>query len=321
MNSENYQCSFTANYPAREAFDSITRVSEWWTGDMEGSSKNLNDLFTVRFGETSAIIKIVQWVPDEKIVWQVVDCHLHFLKDKIEWKDTRLLWEVVQAGETTEVRMTHIGLVPEIECYANCKDGWDYYVKTSLFELLTRHKGRPDTDKSQRREGIDMNRPAPRAVADPETGLILATVDVALPPDRVFRALTLASEIEHWWGAPDVYRMTNWKADFRIGGQYSVVVARPDGSTFPASGNFLEIDAPHKLVHTRRYDWDHPALGRRETTITYRFDLIATGTRVTVRHEGFIGFVEAAYEHAEGWVRVLGWLDAYLFYQFYFPKN
>ncbi|HTI10371.1 MAG TPA: SRPBCC family protein [Puia sp.] len=321
MNQENYHCSFTANNTVKEAFDSITRVSEWWTGNLEGSSNNLNDLFTVRFGETSSLIKIVEWVPDKKIVWQVVDCHLHFLKNKKEWKDTRLLWEVLPDGDATQVRMTHIGLVPALECYANCKDGWNYYVKTSLFELLTRHKGRPDTDKAIAREKIDMNRPAPRAVADPETGLILATVDVALPPQRVFRALTQASEIEHWWGAPDVYRMTQWIADFRVGGRYSVVVVRPDGSAYPASGTFLEIDAPHKLVHTRKYEWDHPVLGRRETTIAYRFDPLENGTRVTVRHEGFVGCEAAAYEHAEGWVRVLGWLDAYLFYQFYFPKN
>jgi len=37
---------------------------------------------------------------------------------------------------------------------------------------------------------------------------------------------------------------------------------------------------------------------------------------VTVRHEGFTGCDEAAYEHAEGWERVLGWLDHYLYMNF-----
>jgi len=41
-------------------------------------------------------------------------------------------------------------------------------------------------------------------------------------------------------------------------------------------------------------------------------DPIATGTRVTVRDEGFIGRSEAAYGNAEHRERVLGWLDAYL---------
>ena len=53
-------------------------------------------------------------------------------------------------------------------------------------------------------------------------------------------------------------------------------------------------------------------VGTRETTITYRLDPIASGTRVTVRDEGFLGRSEAAYGNAEHWERVLGWLDAYM---------
>jgi len=41
---------------------------------------------------------------------------------------------------------------------------------------------------------------------------------------------------------------------------------------------FAEIDAPRKLVMTRKFE-QHPLLGTRETTITYRLDPITTGTR------------------------------------------
>jgi uncharacterized protein YndB with AHSA1/START domain len=85
-----------------------------------------------------------------------------------------------------------------------------------------------------------------------------------------------------------------------------------DGTGLPASGHFLEIDAPHKIVQTRKYDWDFPGLGRRETTVTYRLDSIPSGTRVIVRHDGFASLMEAANEHAAGWERFLGWLDAYM---------
>jgi len=62
---------------------------------------------------------------------------------------------------------------------------------------------------------------------------------------------------------------------------------------------------------TRNFD-NHPFLGPRETTVTYRLEPIATGTRLTVRDEGFIGRSEAAYGNAEIWEKVLGWLDAYV---------
>ncbi len=155
----------------------------------------------------------------------------------------------------------------------------------------------------------DSRRRPARAVTDGDT--ILATADVAMPPERVFRALT-TDEVERWWGSADTYRMTEWRADLRVGGRWRVAVRRADGNTFPAIGEFLEIDAPRRIVQTRKYEWEHPLLGGRETTVTYRLDPIATGTRVTVRHEGFAGRSAAADEHAEGWERVLGWLDAYM---------
>jgi len=147
-----------------------------------------------------------------------------------------------------------------------------------------------------------------RAVVDGDT--VVASADVAISPARAFRAVT-TKQLERWWGSAETYRMTEWNADFRVGGRWSVLVRHPDGKTFPASGEFLEIDPPRKVVQTRKYDWDYPALGRRETIVRYRFDPIAAGARVTVRHEGFKGFIEAADEHAEGWERVLRWLDAW----------
>jgi hypothetical protein len=74
----------------------------------------------------------------------------------------------------------------------------------------------------------------------------------------------------------------------RVSVRWSVTVRFVDGSTNSGSGEFAEIDAPHKLVMTRRFE-KHPLQGTRETTITYRLDPIATGTRVTVRDEGYVG--------------------------------
>jgi len=150
---------------------------------------------------------------------------------------------------------------------------------------------------------------APRAVVDAAAGTIIATAEVAAP-ERVFRALT-TNEVERWWGHPDFYRQTGWTAELRVCGPWSVTVVFADGSTNVGSGEFAEIDLPRKLVMTRKFE-KHPLQGTRETTITYRLDPIASGTRVTVRDEGFLGRSEAAYGNAEHWERVLGWLDAYM---------
>jgi uncharacterized protein YndB with AHSA1/START domain len=149
-----------------------------------------------------------------------------------------------------------------------------------------------------------------RAVTDGE--IVLATIDVPVPPERVFRAL-MTDECERWWGAPGVYTTDSWSADVRTGGTWSLVTRLRDGTGLPASGEFLEVDAPSKIVQTRRYDWDHPTLGGKLTRVTTRLAPIdgRAGTRITVRHEDF-GCSEPAYEHAGGWERLLDWLGAYL---------
>jgi hypothetical protein len=147
MTQQNFHCSITADVTAPEAFNNICHVSEWWTKSYVGSSQKTGDTFSVRFGETVVSFEIIEVVPDKKIVWQVTDCYLHWLKDKKEWKGTKLLWEISNENNMTQVSMTHIGLVPQIECYQNCEEGWNFFVTESLFKLLTEHKGMPDRQK------------------------------------------------------------------------------------------------------------------------------------------------------------------------------
>lgn len=148
-----------------------------------------------------------------------------------------------------------------------------------------------------------------QAMANGET--VMASAEILAPPEQVFAAL-VTDEVERWWGSADTYRMADWSADLRVGGHWNVTVRAADGRDLPASGEFLDIEAPRRIVQTRMYRWDHPTLGRRQTTVAYLLEPIATGTRVIICHGGFAGRSEAAAEHAEGWGRVLAWLQAYL---------
>jgi uncharacterized protein YndB with AHSA1/START domain len=146
-----------------------------------------------------------------------------------------------------------------------------------------------------------------RAVADVTDGLILATVEIAAPVERVFRALS-SDEIVHWWGSSETYRTTEWRADVRPGGRWQARGVGADGKPFGVEGEYLEIEPPHKLVQTWKYDWD----GGHSTKLTYRLEPIDGGTRVTVRHEGFGGHAESCRAHGSGWSRVLEWLAAHV---------
>ncbi|MDD8017582.1 MAG: SRPBCC domain-containing protein [Bacteroidota bacterium] len=148
MQKQNYMCSITAPVTAQEAFDRINRVSEWWSENIKGDSKKVNDTFKIRFNfGDSFVIKIVELVKGKKIVWLVTDCDLTWIKDNKEWKGTKISFDISTSNNSTHVKFTHIGLVPGIECYDGCVQGWDQFIKESLFKFLTEGKGLPDKKK------------------------------------------------------------------------------------------------------------------------------------------------------------------------------
>lgn len=148
MSKQHYTSSISVNSIAKEVFQRITRVSEWWSENIEGNTKNLNDIFTIRFvfGD-SFVMKIVEIVPEKKIVWQVIDCNLTWVKDPQEWKGTHIHFDIAGKKNSVQVTFTHIGLVPEIECYKGCVGGWNQYISESLLQFLTDGKGKPDRKK------------------------------------------------------------------------------------------------------------------------------------------------------------------------------
>lgn len=96
-----------------------------------------------------------------------------------------------------------------------------------------------------------------RAVADLADGMILATVEIAAPPERVFRALT-SREIVEWWGADGVYRTTEWTGDVRPGGTWRASGVGADGKPFAVEGEYLEIDPPGRPEDTGSKRPRHP---------------------------------------------------------------
>jgi uncharacterized protein YndB with AHSA1/START domain len=119
-----------------------------------------------------------------------------------------------------------------------------------------------------------------RAVADLAQGLILATVQIAAPPERVFQALA-SEEVVAWWVRPGVFDTRTWSGDVRVGGRWRTSgIAR--GEPYTLEGEYLEVDPPRKLVHT----WHRPGAPGAPSTVTYLLEPISGGTLVTLRHTG-----------------------------------
>ena len=123
-------------------------------------------------------------------------------------------------------------------------------------------------------------RGAARAVADLSAGIVLATVEIAAPAERVFQALA-SSEIVRWWGKPGTFDTREWAGDLRVGGSWRAA-GIANGQPWALEGEFLELDPPRKLAHT----WRMPGAAGAPSVVTYLLETVDGGTRVTLRHSG-----------------------------------
>jgi Activator of Hsp90 ATPase homolog 1-like protein len=142
--AQNYTTTITVDQTPEEAFAAINNVRGWWTGDpgVEGSTDKLGDEFTYRYEDVHySKQKITELVPGKKVVWLISDARLNFAKDKTEWKGTKITFEISKKGNQTEIRFTHVGLVPQFECFDSCSDAWGSYINGSLRKLITTGKG------------------------------------------------------------------------------------------------------------------------------------------------------------------------------------
>ena len=123
-------------------FNSIKEVSKWWSKDFEGASAKLNDEFVINHpGRHYSKQKLVEVIQNKKIVWLVTESTLNWLeKDKHEWTNTKMIFEITTKGDKAVLHFTHEGLVPEKECYAMCEQGWNRVIKDWLFNFITNGK-------------------------------------------------------------------------------------------------------------------------------------------------------------------------------------
>jgi hypothetical protein len=148
MKTKNFTTTILVDQTPQEAFDAINDVRGWWSGEIEGHTDELGAEFTYSYKRLHRTTqKITELVPGKKIVWHVTDSHINFVRDKHEWDGTDIVFEIAKKGDKTEVRFTHVGLVPTIECYDGCSGAWGFYVNESLRDFIAKGKGQPNPDE------------------------------------------------------------------------------------------------------------------------------------------------------------------------------
>ena len=120
--------NLNADPPAVSAlFTSADGVSRWW-GPTEGDADAGGTLIT-SFGQYGANAMRVLEAGPTRIVWESIaaDGHPPTGHTK-EWLGTTIQFDITPADDRTELRFTHAGLTPQLQCWDVCVAAWTQFL-------------------------------------------------------------------------------------------------------------------------------------------------------------------------------------------------
>jgi uncharacterized protein YndB with AHSA1/START domain len=146
-----------------------------------------------------------------------------------------------------------------------------------------------------------------------EMSRIDRTIEIAAPPDRVWRALTNAKELSAWF-------QVKIEGDIAPDTEVWMTTVHPQYAGQRFRVRFTEMTPPQRFV----WEWypgqvDPSVDYAREprTTVTFTLEPSARGTRLSVSETGFdeISLARRAKvykDNSQGWAEVLVWLQKYV---------
>jgi uncharacterized protein YndB with AHSA1/START domain len=115
-------------------------------------------------------------------------------------------------------------------------------------------------------------------------------------PSIVFDLLLTPAGLRQWIG-PDAGPVLIAESDARVGGRYRLRFKMLNGNEYESSGEYLEIDAPRRLVYTWSWQDDPANLASR---IEIDLQPIPEGTELTFTHS-LLPDQKTADGHRKGW--------------------
>jgi hypothetical protein len=145
MTKRDFTVSILVDQTPSEVFDAVNDVRGWWSGEVDGKTDELGAEFTYRYKDLHRTTqKVTELEPGRRVVWHVTDSHLGFVDEKKEWTGTDIVFDIARQGEKTELRFTHVGLVPAFQCYGDCAGAWTFYIEESLRARIVTGHGQPN---------------------------------------------------------------------------------------------------------------------------------------------------------------------------------
>lgn len=99
-------------------------LAGWWTEDCDvPAPAQTGDTLRFRFSCGENDMRVEHLDPDREVRW------LCTREAKGEWVGTKPVFRLTRQGPgRTRLDFEHVGLVPSLHCYEQCKEGWSYYL-------------------------------------------------------------------------------------------------------------------------------------------------------------------------------------------------
>src|SRR6186997_1848376 len=95
MNNNDFTTSILVDKSPAEVYKAINNPRAWWNEDIKGNTDHLNDDWTYNNKDTHRCkMKVIEMIPDEKIVWLVQENYFNFTKDPTEWTGNKITFEI-----------------------------------------------------------------------------------------------------------------------------------------------------------------------------------------------------------------------------------
>ncbi|MCO6146689.1 SRPBCC domain-containing protein [Flavobacterium sp. NRK1] len=197
MDNQDFKTTLITDASPSKVYDAINNVRAWWSENIKGDTDKIDSEFLYHYIDVHrARIKVIEMIPNKKVVWHVLDNYFKFTKDETEWKGTKIVFEITAKDDKTELLFTHQGLVPDYECYQICHDAWTHYIQQSLKDLIEKGKGSPTP-----KETIETNK-EDDSVQQTTTKSIYHRLLIEKPIETVYGNLTKQEGLAGWW-TPD----------------------------------------------------------------------------------------------------------------------
>jgi uncharacterized protein YndB with AHSA1/START domain len=141
-------------------------------------------------------------------------------------------------------------------------------------------------------------------VVTPDQDAIVSEIEIAVPPERIFQALTDPKQLILWW-TNTTCASKLWEIDPRAGGKWRFVNQKASSNSTPTEifGEIVEFDPPHRLAYSWLSNWhDQP---EQRTLVRWELSRVGNSTRVKVTHSGLSNLPAARNGYSGGWPGVV----------------